>query len=42
MADAFQLAAALTAVRENLTALEFVCNDRRLAEAARLEGFATI
>lgn len=41
-ADAFQLAAALVAVREYSDAIDFVCNDRRLAEAARLEGFTTI
>ena len=40
-ADALQLAAALTAVSEQSGGIEFVCNDRRLAEAARLEGFAT-
>lgn len=41
-ADAFQLAAALVAVSEYSDAIEFVCNDRRLAEAARLEGFNTV
>lgn len=42
VADALQLAAALVAVREHSAAIEFVCNDERLAEAARLEGFVTI
>ena len=41
-ADGLQLAAALFAVHELSNAIEFVCNDRRLAEAARLEGFATV
>ena len=41
-AEALQLAAALVAVREHSGAIEFVCNDERLAEAARLEGFATV
>ncbi|MCY3694849.1 MAG: type II toxin-antitoxin system VapC family toxin [Chloroflexi bacterium] len=41
-AAALQLAAALVAVREHSSAIEFVCNDERLAEAARLEGFATV
>ena len=41
-ADALQLAAALVAVSEHSAAIEFVCGDERLAEAARLEGFVTI
>lgn len=41
-ADALQLAAALVAVREHTNSIEFVCNDKRLAEAARLEGFITV
>lgn len=41
-ADALQLAAALTAAAEQTTAIEFVCNDQRLSEAARLEGFTTV
>lgn len=37
-ADALQLAAALAARGEQAAALEFVCEDVRLAAAARLEG----
>ena len=38
-ADAFQLAAALIASDHDPDRLGFVCLDRRLAEAARREGF---
>ena len=38
-ADACQLAAALTAALEDPSALELVCSDDRLSEAARTEGF---
>lgn len=37
--DALQLAAAVAASGERPSALEFVCFDLRLAEAARKEGF---
>jgi uncharacterized protein len=38
-ADALQLAAALIWARNRAEALDFVCLDHRLREAARLEGF---
>jgi uncharacterized protein len=38
-ADAFQLAAAFVASENNPTTLEFVCLDKRLADAAAREGF---
>ena len=38
-ADALQLAAALLAVHDDPIGHDFVCLDRRLAEAARREGF---
>ena len=38
-ADALQLAAALTAASEDPSALELVCSDERLSQAARTEGF---
>jgi uncharacterized protein len=38
-ADALQLAAAMVAADHNPERLDFVCLDRRLAEAARKEGF---
>ena len=41
-ADAVQLAAALTASREDPATLDIVCSDSRLSEAARREGFAVL
>lgn len=41
-ADALQLAAAWLAANQQPTALEFVCLDDRLADAARREGFPVI
>ncbi len=41
-ADALQLAAALTAAETHATSLPFVTLDRRLADAARREGFPVI
>ncbi len=41
-ADSLQLAAALTAAEQVPTALEFVCLDERLAQAARREGFVIV
>jgi len=41
-ADAVQLAAALTASREDPPTLDIVCSDSRLSEAARREGFAVL
>jgi hypothetical protein len=41
-ADALQLAAALIACGHEPDRLSFVCSDRRLAEAARREGFLVI
>ena len=41
-ADAVQLAAALTASREDPPTLDMVCSDSRLSEAARQEGFAVL
>ncbi|MBN1946007.1 MAG: type II toxin-antitoxin system VapC family toxin [Bradymonadales bacterium] len=38
-ADALQLAAAIAASENDPSTLELVCLDRRLAQAARLEGF---
>ena len=38
-ADALQLAAAFTAAEHRPSTLEFVCLDKRLAEAASREGF---
>ena len=40
-ADAIQLAAGLQVMEGDLP-LEFVCNDSRLSEAARREGFAVV
>lgn len=40
--DALQLAAAIEAAGDHVVAVEFVCFDRRLAEAAGREGFALI
>lgn len=40
-ADALQLAAAFFAAEGRPPALEFVCLDDRLADAARREGFVT-
>lgn len=37
--DALQLAAALTAAEQHPDALDMVCLDQRLCEAARREGF---
>jgi predicted nucleic acid-binding protein len=41
-ADAVQLAAAVIAAEMRPTSLEFVTADRRLADAARKEGFAVL
>ncbi len=41
-ADALHLAAALVAFEERTTGVELVTFDRRLAEAARKEGFETV
>lgn len=41
-ADALQLAAAFVAAEGNPTALEFVCLDQRLCEAAAKEGFRIV
>jgi predicted nucleic acid-binding protein len=41
-ADSVQLAAAVVAAEMRPTALEFVTADRRLADAARKEGFAVV
>ena len=41
-ADSLQLAAALVAVDDSPHKHHFVCLDRRLAEAAEREGFATL
>jgi predicted nucleic acid-binding protein len=41
-ADALQLAAAAIAAEGQSAAMPFVSNDRRLVEAARLEGFAIV
>ena len=41
-ADAVQLAAALTASREDPPTLDIVCSDSRLSEAARREGFVVL
>lgn len=41
-ADAMQLAAALVACREDPAALEFVCSDARLCQAAGREGFSVV
>jgi predicted nucleic acid-binding protein len=41
-ADALQLAAATVASDHEPTRLEIVCLDSRLAEAARIEGFAVV
>lgn len=41
-ADAVQLAAAVIAAEMRPTSLEFVTADRRLADAARKEGFAVV
>jgi hypothetical protein len=40
--DALQLAAALVAAEGKATALPLVTLDRRLGEAARLEGFSVL
>lgn len=39
-ADALQLAAVMIATEENVRRVPFMCFDDRLADAARLEGFA--
>jgi hypothetical protein len=41
-ADALHLAAALVAIEERTTAIEFVTFDERLAEAAEKEGFRVL
>ena len=41
-ADALQLAAAVLGSEQSPSALEFICLDNRLAEAARKEGFTVI
>jgi hypothetical protein len=41
-ADSVQLAAAVVAAEMRPTALEFVTADRRLADAARKEGFTVV
>lgn len=41
-ADALQLAAALVAAENDPGSLEFVCMDRRLSQAAQLEGFQVV
>lgn len=41
-ADAVQLAAALTASREDPPTLDMVCSDTRLSEAASREGFVVL
>lgn len=41
-ADAMQLAAALVACREDPAALDFVCSDAHLGEAAGREGFSVV
>lgn len=41
-ADALQLAAALVWARGHGPGLQFVCADRRLADAARREGFTAV
>lgn len=41
-ADAVQLAAALTASREDPPTLDIVCSDTRLSEAASREGFVVL
>ncbi len=41
-ADALQLAAAIEAAGDHVPAVEFVCFDRRLADAAGREGFPLI
>ena len=41
-ADAMQLAAALVACREDPSALDFVCSDARLSQAASREGFSVV
>ena len=41
-ADSLQLGAALVLTQEQPKGVEFVCNDDRLAQAARAEGFAVI
>ena len=41
-ADAFQLAAALTAATDHPEVLDMVCSDDRLSAAARREGFRVL
>ena len=41
-ADALQLAAALVASKEDPSALDFVCSDIRLSQAASREGFSVV
>ena len=41
-ADSLQLAAAVVAAENRPSSLEFVCSDRRLADAARRENFPVV